>query len=66
MLRIRLDYTAMLEELHAKSIKNVFPNGQAEEEAFKQWQRRQQGKRQAKPTGKARCMCPGCDHAWPV
>ena len=37
MLRIRLDYTAMLEELHAKSIKHVFRNGQAKEEAFQQW-----------------------------
>ena len=41
MIRIRLDNTAMLEELHAKSIKHVFRNGQAKEEAFQQWRGRQ-------------------------
>ena len=66
MLRIRQDFTDMLEKLHTKTIKHAFPNGQAENEAFKQWQGRQQGKRKAKTVGKARCTCPGCDRAFPV
>ena len=66
MLRIRLEYTALLEELHAKSVKHVFRNGKAEEEAFKQWQGAQQGKRRAKAPAKARCTCPGCDRDFPV
>ena len=66
MLRIRQDFTARLEELHAKSVKSVFRNGKAEEEAFKQWQGVQQGKRRAKAPAKARCTCPGCDRDFPV
>ena len=66
MIRIRLDTTAMLEELHAKSIKHVFRNGQAEEEAFQQWRGRQQGKRKAKAPAKACCTCPGCNRHFPV
>ena len=38
MLTMRLDYTKALDELHAKSVKTVFRNPKAEEEAFKQWQ----------------------------
>ena len=40
MLRIRLDYTAYLDELHAKSIKRRFASERQEEEAFQEWQRR--------------------------
>ena len=56
----------MLEELHTKSVKHVFRSGQAGEEAFKQRQVRQQGKRRAKAPAKARCTCPGCDRGFPV
>ena len=55
MLRIRLEYTARLEEQHEKSIKHVFRNGKLEEEAFEQWQSQQQSKRQGKAPAKARC-----------
>ena len=60
MLRIRLDYTAMLEELHAKSIKHAFRNKKVEEEAFKQWQGQQKAKHKAQAPAKARCICLGC------
>ena len=39
MLRIRLDYTAMLEELRAKSIKRVFRNGQKKRERERERER---------------------------
>jgi len=66
MLRIRLDYVAWLEELHRKSVKHVFRNEQAEEEAFEQWQARQQMRRRARAPARARCTCPACDRDFPV
>ena len=65
MLRMRLTYTAWLEELHAKSIKHAFRNGKVEEEAFKRWQARQQNKHWTKVPAKARCICPGCQRDFP-
>ena len=65
MLRIRLEYTARLEELHEKSIKHVFRTGKLEEEAFQQWKKHQQSKLQAKASAKARCTCPGCQSDFP-
>ena len=54
MRRFRLEYTAMLEELRAMDVNHAFRNGQAEEEAFNQWQGRQQGQRRANAPAKAR------------
>ena len=61
MTRIRLDNTAMLEELHAKSIKRVFCNSQAREEALQQLRDRLQEVCKAQAPAKVRCTCPGCD-----
>ena len=61
MIRTRLDNTAMLEELHAKSIKRVFCNSQAREEALQQLRDRLQEVCKAQAPAKVRCTCPGCD-----
>ena len=65
MLRKRLDFTHALEELHAKSVKQVFRTGKAEEDAFTQW-RLHQGKRRSKSPPKTRCTCPGCERDFPA
>ena len=65
MLRIRLEYTAYLDEVHAKTIKHVFANGQQEEKAFREWQTAQRSKRKAKGSTNTRCMCPGCQAEFP-
>ena len=65
MLRIRLDYTAYLDELHAKTIKRAFANGQEEDEAFRKWQSRQARKQQPKAPEQSRCVCPACEAEGP-
>ena len=66
MLRLRLDYTAQLEEWHAESVKRAFRNRSAEEKAFETWKNAPRQKRKTIAPGKARCSCPGCDLEYPT